>query len=205
MEDISYWSIFINCLNGNQGLIIFVEMVVTAGIFIGILLITRRYAQSTKEIAEKTSESVKATREQIKVVNDIEKAKLTYKLIEEWVYDKKLLSFKREKVGDQFLKSDSSKFDFQKGAEFIEHFNNLLDYFTFVDELMKYSRIESKLFLKVLCREIVNFYENEFDMNNKIVSGIRDRFRVERSSLPVTSDFSALRKIYEIARNDLNK
>lgn len=176
--------------------IIAISTLITSLIFIGIFILTFKYANSTREIANKTEHH-------IKVINDIEKAKLTYKLIEEWSYDKKLLTIKREKIGEHYLNIESSNFSVRKSIEFIEHFNNFLDYFTMVNELMENNRIEKKLYLKILSREVVNFYRNEYDANVKVISRIRDKFRKGGRGLPVTSDFDGLRKIYNYAEKEI--
>ena len=57
-----------------------------------LVMLTMLYVVETKKIADKTAESIETTKDYIKVISDIEKEKLTYNLIKEWYYDKKLLT-----------------------------------------------------------------------------------------------------------------
>jgi len=66
MENISNWEIFINYLNSNQGLIVFINLLATIFIFGGILFLTKKYANSTEKLANKTSESLGLTRKKEK-------------------------------------------------------------------------------------------------------------------------------------------
>lgn len=168
-----------------------------------IALITILYYLSTKNIAESTKESARASREIAETTIMLEKEKLTYELIREWSYDKKLLTLKREKIGEHFLNVESPKFDYQKGIEFIEYFNSFFDYFTIVDGLMENKKIDKELYLKILSREIVNFCGNEYIDNIKVVNKIRDKYRKERRSLPIISTFDALRKIVNLAEDEI--
>jgi len=168
-----------------------------------IALITILYYLATKNIADSTNESARASREIAETTIMLEKEKLTYELIREWSYDKKLLTLKREKIGEHFLNVESGMFDYKKGIEFIEYFNSFFDYFTIVDGLMENKKINKELYLKILSREIVNFWNNEYEDNNKVVSKIRDKYRKDGRNLPVISTFDALRKIVNLAEDEI--
>ncbi len=66
MPEVSNWTVFVNYLTDNQGVITFFELlaaVITAGIFIAILVVTKSYARSTDKLAIASSKSLNLTNE----------------------------------------------------------------------------------------------------------------------------------------------
>lgn len=180
-----------------------VVSIITACIFLGIFFITKEYSKSTKEIAYKTSESVEATKEYIKVISDIEKEKLTYELIKEWSYDKKLLTLKRQKLEFESNKDISGIEDYEKDIEFIEYLSNFFDYFKVVNGLIENNKIDKELYLKVLSRELVNFCKDEYKDNIRELNRIRDTFNKKGKDLPIISTFDELRKVVYLAEDEI--
>jgi hypothetical protein len=174
--------------------------IITAGIFLGIYHLTKKYARSTKEIANRTSDSIEATKEHIRLINEIEKNRLTYTLIKEWLEDKKFLTYKRLELNIYRIDSETLSYSTEEaGKKFISDLNNFLDYFLLVERLINNGNLNKDLYFKTLAREIVEFKENQFEENADITSDIRRKLRENRVSLPVVSDREWFDKIAKIA------
>jgi hypothetical protein len=167
------------------------------------MIITFFYFLATLRIANKTAESVEASRNFSDTTIKIEKDRLTYELIKEWSYDKKLLTLKRQKIGENFLNAGSKKFNFKKSIEFIGHFNGFFDYFTIVHELIKNDKINKELYLKVLSKQIIDFMKREYRTNIELLHIIQNKFHEEAIDFPVTSTFDGLREVVWLVEEEI--
>ena len=188
---------FIKFINQYQGFFYVILTFVNICIFGLILWVTIKYARSTKEIAEKTAESVEASKGLSKTTVDLRKDELTYKLIREWTDDKKYLTYHSKKLG-----IDGGDV-LESAEEFIDHFNNFVNYFSLVEKLINYNNINKDLYFKILSKEIVNFKYEEFDKNadaySLILRNLRDNLKI---NLPIVSDREGFDRICKIAEEE---
>ncbi len=102
MERVSCWIMFLNFLNNNQGLIILFELIIalaTLGIFIGIFVVTRNYANSTRDLVKATSISVRKAEESIRITKNKEKESKTIFYLEKLdIKNLNIIKEKREKL-----------------------------------------------------------------------------------------------------------
>lgn len=198
---------FIKFINQYQGFFYVIFTFANVCIFGLILWVTIKYANSTKIISDKAADSVKATEKHIRVINDLEKDKLTFKLIKEWLTDKKFLTFNRKESGLELDYKDPLRklkgFGLVTGENFLDSFNSFLDYFSVVYYLLKCDRINKDFYFKILTKDIVSFRENEYEENSTIANKARKEIEVIlNTKLPIVSNFDGLRNIYEIANTE---
>jgi len=167
-----------------------------------IAYVTFLYFLATKRIANKTSESVEASRKLSETTVQIEKDRLTYELIKEWSYDKKLLTLRIEGVCDIVLSGEFIIHDLKKSFKIIEYFNNFYDYFTIVRELIKNDKINKELYFKVLSRQIVGFMKDEYKINHKILSHIQYNFNKSKVGYPI-STYDGLKEVVWLAEEEI--
>lgn len=84
MERVSNWIIFLNFLNNNQGLITLFELIIALGtlcIFIGIFIVTRNHANSTRDLAKEIAVSVTITEESMRITKEKDRVDRTFKYL----------------------------------------------------------------------------------------------------------------------------
>ena len=135
--------------------IIAISTFVTTLIFIGILILTRKYANSTKEISNKTAESVKASKEFLDVTINLKKEELAFELIKQWYIVKKQLALEEEQVSREADLCD-------KGMciKIVNYCVLPLEYFNLAMGMIESNSIDKDLFFKNMIREI-NYFVDE--------------------------------------------
>lgn len=158
MGIISYWIALTNYLENNQSLIIFFELlitIITAFIFLGILILTKNYAKSTKEIAEKTEESLQLSQ-------NLRKDELTISLIKDW-YN---LTRKTADVIEE-LSREYSNLDKGMCVKILNYCTMPLEYFNLVNNLLNSKSINEDLFFKNL-KSVIDEFEKQISTNRVI-------------------------------------
>ncbi len=147
---------------------------------------------------------MEASKKHSEATIQIEKDRLTYELIKEWHEDKKLLTYKRQKLGLSRHHIDITLFsNIEDEIKFITYLDNFFDYFLLVYKLINSKKINKDLYFEVLGKEIIQFKEKQLEENTDVSGEIREKLIKQKNiGLSVISDREWFDKIFKIANEE---